>query len=32
MANELEAPLYFTSAISGQAVQAAFNHLGQLLT
>ena len=32
MAAELEAPLYFTSATSGQSVQAAFNHLGQLLT
>ena len=32
MAKELEAPLYFTSATSGQAVQAAFNHLGHLLT
>ena len=32
VAKELEAPLYFTSAISGQAVQAAFSQLGQLLT
>lgn len=32
MAKELEAPLFFTSAISGQAVQAAFSHLGQILT
>ena len=32
VARELDAPLYFTSATSGQAVQAAFNHLGQLLT
>lgn len=32
VAKELEAPLYFTSATSGQAVQAAFSHLGQLLT
>jgi len=31
MAAELEAPLYFTSAINGQAVEAAFRHLGQLL-
>ena len=31
VAKELDAPLYFTSAFSGQAVQAAFSHLGQLL-
>lgn len=31
IATELEAPLYFTSAINGQAVEAAFRHLGQLL-